>query len=116
MLLCLISMLSELTKKEIRSWALSEPLVCKAYVFGSRARDDYREDSDLDIAVELIKPPGDENLLATWIGEADEMKQRASSFIHGFRIDLQWHNGDETPVILEGLNQSSYVIYEQEKT
>lgn len=62
-------MISDEIKKKIEKWAMSEPLVIKAYVFGSRARNDYTTESDLDIAVEIHKCPGDGNVLGTWIGE-----------------------------------------------
>jgi len=45
--------------KIVAQWAHDEPLVTKVYIFGSRARDDYREDSDLDVAVEIKTMAGD---------------------------------------------------------
>lgn len=35
----------------IRAWALGEPLIEAAYVFGSRVKGTNRDDSDLDVAV-----------------------------------------------------------------
>lgn len=106
-------MLSEETIERIKTWARSERLVKKAYVFGSRARNDFNEESDLDIAVEIIKSPGDGNLLTTWISEAEDMKSRLSAAIPEFQIDLQWFDGENTGVIKEGIEKSSYVVYEK---
>jgi len=110
--LCCIPMLSEEVKNKIENWAQSECLVKKAYVFGSRARTDFKEESDLDIAVEIIKSSGDENLLATWIFEADGMKSRLAAVIPEYNVDLQWFDGDNTQVIKDGIRKSSYVVYE----
>jgi predicted nucleotidyltransferase len=35
----------------VRLWAAGEPLVRRAYLFGSRARGDHQPDSDVDLAV-----------------------------------------------------------------
>ena len=35
----------------VRRWAAGQPLVRRAYLFGSRARGDNRPDSDIDLAV-----------------------------------------------------------------
>ncbi|WPL12666.1 nucleotidyltransferase domain-containing protein [Thiorhodovibrio litoralis] len=105
-------MLSDDVKDRIQNWALAEPLVKKAYVFGSRARDDYKDDSDLDIAVEIQPLLGDENLLATWIFEAEELKARLAAVVPEYKVDLQWFDGENTETIKEGIEKSSYVIYE----
>ena len=38
----------------VAKWAGTEPLIRKAYLFGSRVRGDHRSDSDLDVAVEIF--------------------------------------------------------------
>ncbi|NNG59788.1 nucleotidyltransferase domain-containing protein [Sphingomonas paucimobilis] len=37
--------------ERIATWAAGEPLIEAAYVFGSRVKGTYRDDSDLDVAV-----------------------------------------------------------------
>ena len=44
---------TEKLKAIIANWAVENPLIKRAYIFGSRARDDWRSDSDLDIALEF---------------------------------------------------------------
>ena len=36
----------------VARWASTQPLIRKAYLFGSRVRGTHRSDSDLDVAVE----------------------------------------------------------------
>ena len=49
--------------------------------FGSRARDDYTPESDLDIAVEIKNGSGAGNVFGTWIGIGEEMKKRLSDAV-----------------------------------
>ena len=43
----------------VAKWASTQPLIRKAYLFGSRVRGTSNPDSDLDIAVEVFTLPGD---------------------------------------------------------
>jgi predicted nucleotidyltransferase len=96
----------------VATWASSEPLVRKAYFFGSRVRGSHKPESDLDVAVELLPMPGDENLLATWIGEARRLTASLSTRLP-VSLDLQWYGGpEETPTVHAGLQAGNLVIYE----
>ena len=108
-------MLSETDKSVIQTWAEEECLVLRAHVFGSRARDEHSKDSDLDIAVELLKKPNDPSLYTTWHFEGHELQKRLSERLHDFKVDLQFLDGENTPIILEGVNRSSYVVYDSQE-
>lgn len=41
----------------IRTWANAEPQIAAVYLFGSRLRHDFRDDSDLDLAILLSREP-----------------------------------------------------------
>lgn len=105
-------MISDEIKKKIVDWADKEPLVIKAYVFGSRARADHTAESDLDVAVEIIKGPGDGNALGTWIGVGQEMKKRLAEAIPKYKIDLQWSHEEYSKVVFDGVRKSGFLIYE----
>jgi predicted nucleotidyltransferase len=45
----------------LKSWAASNGSVLEIWLFGSRARDCAREDSDIDIALLLMPPDGGHN-------------------------------------------------------
>ncbi len=102
----------EALKKVVAMWAESEPLVTKAYIFGSRARGDHRQHSDLDVAVEIDQQPGDENLLATWICEKRGLEERLSKLIP-YSLQMEHLEGEETPTVLRGINESSILVYEK---
>jgi predicted nucleotidyltransferase len=96
----------------VASWAASEPLVRKAYIFGSRAQGDHKSESDLDVAVELQPQPGDSGPLVTWISEAEKLRSSLSSRIT-VTVDLQWYGGaEDTPTIHAGLLAGSVVVYD----
>jgi predicted nucleotidyltransferase len=44
--------------RDLRSWASKNESVRQLWLFGSRARGDSREDSDIDLAIALIPPVG----------------------------------------------------------
>ena len=101
----------EQIKTSIATWAATEPLVTRAYIFGSRLKGTHRVDSDLDVAIEMKRSPGDETVRATWICEANRMKESIKSFVP-YVVDLQHYNGEETPHIHTYLNEASTVIYD----
>ncbi len=96
----------------IAKWAKEEALVTRAYVFGSRARNNFQVDSDLDVAVEIKKRPGDENVLATWIFEHKGMDERLAKLLP-YKLQLENLDGTNTPTILNGVKKSSIIVYEE---
>ena len=101
----------EKIKNIISEWAKNEPLVTKAYIFGSRARNDYLEDSDLDVAVEIRIAPNDENVLTTWMFEHEEMEERLAKLLP-YELQLENLDGEDTPTVLAGVRESSILVYE----
>jgi predicted nucleotidyltransferase len=59
-------------------WAARTPLIVRLWLYGSRARGDHRDDSDLDIAVENLTAPTDTDPLTTAVFE-----------LEGWRRELQ---------------------------
>lgn len=100
----------------VATWASTQPLVRKAYLFGSRVRGTHQPESDLDVAVELLTLPGDSNPFTTWIGEAQRLKASIAGIVP-VNIDLNWYGGEvETPRIHKALEQSSFVVYDTENS
>lgn len=100
----------------VAKWASTQPLVRKAYLFGSRVRGTHQPDSDLDVAVELFTLPGDESLLATWISEAQQLKKSIAGVVPVI-IDLNWYGGaDETPCVHAGLQDGNIVAFDADNT
>jgi predicted nucleotidyltransferase len=96
----------------VREWARNQSLVRRAWIFGSRVRGTEHAGSDLDVAIEVIPMPGDENAGATWIGEADELEQSLQHRID-VPLDLERHGGTETPHITEYVCESSILVFER---
>ena len=100
----------------VAEWAGTQPLVRKAYLFGSRVRGTHRPDSDLDVAVEIFTLPGDSSPFTTWTGEAQRLKASIAGVVPT-AIDLDWYGDEvETPRIHAALEQSSVVVYDVENT
>lgn len=98
----------------VANWARSEPLVSKAYLFGSRVRGEHKPDSDLDVAIEIFTLDGDSAPFTTWTGEAGRLKASIAGIVPVI-IDLDWYGGEvETPHIHRALERSSIVVYDVE--
>ncbi|QVN18733.1 nucleotidyltransferase family protein [Burkholderia pyrrocinia] len=92
----------------ISRWAVTKPIIRRVFIFGSRVRDDFREDSDLDVAIEIDGVNG--NALATWMFDTKTWHAEISG-LASFEIDLEFFDGDETPTIKAAIERSSVLIY-----
>jgi predicted nucleotidyltransferase len=92
----------------IARWAATKPIIRRVFIFGSRARDDFREDSDLDVAIEIDGVNG--NALATWMFDTKPWHAEISALVP-FEIDLEFFDEDETPIIKTAIERSSVLIY-----
>jgi predicted nucleotidyltransferase len=101
----------ELIKRKVAEWAKSETLINKVYIFGSRARDNYREYSDLDIAIEINKLPYDENVLSTWVNEKKGLERRLFQLLPSLKLQLELLDAEQTPTVLSGIQKSSILVY-----
>lgn len=104
----------DLIKENIKEWASSNPLVKRAYLYGSRAKGDHKEDSDIDIAIEIDTEKGDSNTLATWTCNAEKWRQELQPLLK-YKLHLEWEALQETPKIKNGLDESSILLYERKK-
>jgi predicted nucleotidyltransferase len=95
----------------VAEWASAQPLVRKAYLYGSRVRGTHRSDSDLDVAIEIVSLPGDSGPLATWIGESHRLEASVAGVVPVF-VHLEWYGGEQaTPRIHKALKRSSLLVY-----
>jgi predicted nucleotidyltransferase len=97
----------------IARWAAENPEVRRVWVFGSRAKDTHRPDSDIDVAVELEPVADSEETLTRWIAHAEVWKAQLQNLIAP-QVDLEWFDPDGgTPNIEAGLNDSKVLVYER---
>jgi predicted nucleotidyltransferase len=100
--------------KTLRLWAGEKPFIRRVFIFGSRAKGAYEEDSDLDIAIEFDKFENDSNQLATWLSESEAWTQEIEALIPNIKIDLQWHDpSGSTKTIDKGIKDGSIMVYER---
>ncbi|MEN3354076.1 MAG: uncharacterized protein V7640_2234 [Betaproteobacteria bacterium] len=97
----------------ISDWAESTPRVRRIWLFGSRARDAHREDSDIDIALE-IEPVGDsEETLAVWMVNSDKWQAQLQQHTN-LEVDLEWFDPDgSTPKVHRALREASILLYDR---
>ena len=102
----------------LSAWANDKPLINRLWLFGSRARGEHREDSDVDIAVELdmsaARGVDESGGIATWSFDTKTWKPELELLLQD-KIDLQRYKTGDTITIQAGLDQSSILIYEKSK-
>ena len=103
-------------RTRLATWSASKPLVKRAWIFGSRAREEEHAGSDLDIAIELdISAAGgadESGGIATWMFETETWENELSA-LFPYAIDLEQFMGEKTPIITAALERSSVIAYEK---
>lgn len=90
-------------ESQLEQWARTHPEITRLIVYGSRARGDYRPDSDLDLAVELEAAGWDENPFTTWTASAESWRRELAPLLP-WPLQLEWHDPNgETEVVAGGL-------------
>lgn len=97
----------------LASWAKSEEMISRVYLFGSCTKGYYPDVGDIDVAVELINC-GDENeTFAEWCYLAPTYKKDLAAKLP-IKLDLQWYGGPKaTDKIHQFLMEKSELIYER---
>jgi predicted nucleotidyltransferase len=102
--------------QSIEAWAQQNPLVGKAWVFGSRVRHEARLDSDVDIAIEIdlsaSKGSDESGGFATWSFDCQSWSTELQARLP-FKVDIQQFLGAKTPIIKDALNRSSALAYKK---
>jgi predicted nucleotidyltransferase len=105
--------IEEISKK-VAAWATDKPLILRVWLFGSRARGEHREDSDLDIAIQLdlaeIRGVDESGGFATWAFDTDGWDKELADLIP-LEIDLEQFVPGQTLVIAAALERSSILVY-----
>ena len=97
--------------KIVHDWAAAQPRVSAAYLFGSRVKGTNREDSDLDVAVELLGRKGLPGNFCDWADLAAELHDSLGALLP-VALDLtQYENLKDTPVVHKGLSSGSLLVY-----
>ena len=66
----------------LRQWAQANDAICQLWLFGSRARGDSRDDSDVDLALALMPPDGKHDwALGAYFALETEWKQQLQAIV-----------------------------------
>ncbi len=98
-------------KASIEKWATNIQTIRSVWFFGSRAKKTNRDDSDLDVAIELIYTDPD-SALAHWMFDREKWLKEIQEFSI-ISIDLQWYHPEVTPTIAQGICETSMKIFER---
>jgi predicted nucleotidyltransferase len=95
------------------TWAESLPKVRRVWLFGSRAKNMHREDSDVDIAVELdTSLLRDEDPFTHWMFENKQMLATLQPLIAN-PIDFQLYQIGGTPHVVSYVAETGVLLYEK---
>jgi uncharacterized protein len=103
----------DIIKNVMSSWAIENKLIDEIITFGSRARNNFKKDSDLDIALTLNTNKGDE--LTEWIEYCQKWKDELQKLIPFYKIHLEWNGGRKTPTIEKAIKESSILVFKRRK-
>ncbi len=94
----------------LQKWADRTKIVTRLYFFGSRARGDYRTDSDLDICVEILGDDGE--AYGTWILKEDTWKKEVDA-LSPYKIHLVLYSTENYHLLSE-IHSHGKVIYQND--
>jgi predicted nucleotidyltransferase len=98
--------------KELHTWATSQPVIYRVWLFGSHARGEAGPDSDIDIAVEVVPVHADESVTDCWFTHSSKWRSELAARFP-FRIQLELLDGLSTPTISRGIARSGVLVYER---
>ncbi|WP_375209082.1 nucleotidyltransferase domain-containing protein [Hyphomonas jannaschiana] len=108
-------MIEENWIKAIVSWASKEPDVASVYLFGSRIKGLARPDSDLDVAVVVVRGATENDTYTTWTFQHEEWKAELQKSI-SVKLDLQLGNPElSTTVVGPAIQSYGQLVYEKEQ-
>ena len=100
----------------VTGWARALPQVSRVWLFGSRAQKAHREDSDVDLAIELDSALlRGEDPFTYWMFEKRRLLLPLEPLIEG-RIDFQLYQPGGTPHVVSYVAESGVLIYEKPKS
>ena len=102
--------------ESISKWAMQQPSIMRLWFFGSRVKGDVRPSSDLDVAIELVRPPvqgvDESGGTASWFMIEQVWREELSNIV-GFTVDLQLYDSQLTLNVMQYVAKSGLLIYER---
>jgi predicted nucleotidyltransferase len=99
----------------VYKWAVLQPRVSAAYLFGSRVKGTNGVNSDIDVAIELLSPKGQLGNFCDWAELAKGFRQTLGDLLP-VKLDLcHYENSTETLTVHNGLIEASICVYSNKK-
>jgi predicted nucleotidyltransferase len=95
-------------KEKLAAWAAGIPRIRRVWLFGSDAKRNARENTDLDIAIEMEPVADSEETITVWIAHAEQWQNELESRI-GTAVDLEWFDPD----VDEPLSEKAILAYDR---
>ena len=83
------------------------------YIYGSRVREDHREDSDLDVAVVIRPGRNDGHPMSVFAFEKEAWIEELQPLL-SYKLHLKGWYGDDSPDISAGIAKSSILVYKRD--
>ena len=99
--------LSKDEQKTIHDWAENNPHIVEVRIFGSRAAERARKDSDVDIAVTIS---GDEPADTIYVCEVDGWRAKLSAMLC-LDVDIKPYDPIGSPDVFNSCRKASHLIY-----
>jgi uncharacterized protein len=99
--------ITEADRAAIVEWAAKRREIAEIWLFGSRARGDHRDDSDIDLAI-VIKGKNPSWRFARW---PDRPEAWAADLLLSRPVDLQWYDPDAALVIGPSVKREGVLLY-----
>ena len=97
----------------LRKWAAKKAFVRRMWLFGSRLTGNQRDDSDLDIALEIDAIGNDEIALTSWVTTSTAWREELQLLLP-HKLDLQLYDStDQRSNVVRYVNCCSALIYER---
>lgn len=108
----------ESVKEILREWAGKNLDIRTVYIYGSRARGDFKESSDLDIAIELDPSEGHIDGYTFWVSRGTELEQELQTLLTGYKVHLEYYDKNKPEMVKDivrtGIEGTGDVVYSQE--
>ena len=96
----------------VAEWAAREPLVIKAFLYGSWVKGTVHEGSDIDVAIVLRPTPGDFGDVPCQAWDKLELANRLEPLLP-LPLHLKCHDPRVAPDIASYLEEASILVYDE---
>jgi predicted nucleotidyltransferase len=99
--------ITEVDRAAILEWAAQRSEIAEVWLYGSRARGDHRDESDIDLAI-VIKGQDPNTRFARW---PDRPEVWAAALRLSRPPDLQWYDPDANLEIGPSVRREGILLY-----